>query len=252
MPETNQMPNQPDFPLISLPNRSYFASGDYGRKDEWDYLKTVPNSLIATGHGSPEGLTNAAERRIYPDRASFEKYQQPIPRDTNLEELAARMGPMTNEIKRVFIEACFASGYTFPEVKRIFPNLEQLISPSPTQSVTEWPIHTLMVPEPIRHLPKRNLGKSLYYNITPTGTNVIRQMSDWAGTNRWSGLPRWLPRDYEDEGFQKDVYRMANDMGVESGFLEPVPEGSWRWKSRYPGAALEPERESPFARYQSY
>ncbi len=152
-------------------------AGDLGITKRSPTITNLPNTLAISSHGKPLGgfmpddsatnsLANAIRSRV--------AQGEPL----SLTDIASRMGSATNDVKTAIISACYAAGYNFKEVKRLFPNLEKLVAPS-----TDKPISAVYDRYLTRETPPSyaNQSKNIspFYSITPTSTNVVVSAPDW-------------------------------------------------------------------------
>lgn len=169
-----------DLAIERFKNRSFMAdiAGDLGASRLAPTLTNLSNALIVSAHGK-------AGEGFYPDKSATNKLaktiQQRIDSGGNpltMEEISKSMGSATNDVKRVIIDACFAAGYNFNTVKKLFPNLEQLVAPS-TDKPTSAGYIPYLTREKQSFAPYQTPELAPFFNITPRSTNLVTQASDW-------------------------------------------------------------------------
>lgn len=143
-------------------------------------LTNLENTLMIAAHGSPYGgftpdptSTNKLANLI---RSRFEDKGEEG--TLTLKEIADVVGPVTNDVKRVIIDACFAAGYTFQDVKKLFPNLNQLVSPSVSIPTSASNTEDL-VQNQRKSVQNVSPKISPFFSITETDTNRIERAKDW-------------------------------------------------------------------------
>lgn len=108
---------------------SKFYNGQLGT------LTNLPGLLTIHGHGSSEkqGITpsswlfrepNPLDKATYRDKSSPDAKFQGF----SIEEVARSLGSQTNAVKKVFLTACYRAGYSVSDIKRHFPNADQIIA----------------------------------------------------------------------------------------------------------------------------
>lgn len=152
-------------------------AGNLGAKVVAPKLTNLDNTVTVSAHGgqlsgfSPdESATNSLAKAV---KEKIDSGGQ-----LSLEDIAQHIGPATNSIKRAIIDACFAAGYNFNSVKKLFPNLEQLVAPSTANPVSAVYLPYLLQKE--TGFNQHSISNiSPFFSVTPTKTNVVRQASDW-------------------------------------------------------------------------
>lgn len=157
-------------------NYMFDIAGDLGVLARAPSLTNLPNTLIVSAHGQPlSGFS--PDKTATNDLANVIREKIKTGDQLSLEDIASRMGSATNEVKRAIINACYSAGYNFRTVKRLFPNLEELVSPTTEQPTSAAYLRNLTrpVPDPTTYHTKEI---SPFFKITPTQTNVIRKVVD--------------------------------------------------------------------------
>jgi hypothetical protein len=140
-------------------------------------LTNVPNALIVNAHGS----------RAFEGFSAPEGYPSPraVDEGFNLSQIAHKLGPMTNEIKRAFILSCYAGGYSPDAIKAVFPNVEQIVTPRRSQPTSGVHLPSLVTERYTPLFGEAGPSFSPYFSITPQKTNAVYSAPDWLGTNKF-------------------------------------------------------------------
>lgn len=179
MPEEDLLNEELRKSLTPNPRSNYMVdiAGRLGAGVYAPGLTNLSNTLTVSSHGgnlsgfSPdESATNSLAKVI--------KQRKEQGGQLSLEDIASNMGTATNDVKRAIIDACYAAGYNFDTVKKLFPNLEQLVAPSTSLPTSAYYLRDLTSPQPTA-FQHTSTNLSPLYSLTPTSTNVIRQSSDW-------------------------------------------------------------------------
>lgn len=165
--------------LTPNPRNNYTVDilGDLGPTIKAPGLTNLLNTITIAAHGGPSSGFSA-DKSATNSLANTVRKRAKEGQQLSLEDIASNMGTATNEVKKAIILACYAAGYNYDTVKRLFPNLEQLVAPktdAPTSAMytpylvnkeSEWNPYSLKEISPL-------------FSITPSSTNTIRQASDW-------------------------------------------------------------------------
>lgn len=154
-------------------------AGNLGMSKMAPTLTNVPNTLSVSAHGgkrsgfSPDTTATNSLARIVYNRVKDGS-------ELSMEDIASAMGSATNDVKRVIIDACYAAGYNYEHVKKLFPNLEEIIAPSTSASTSAQYLRDLTRPTPEEPGGGHSLTNlSPMFRVTPQSTNVVSQVSDW-------------------------------------------------------------------------
>lgn len=161
-------------------------AGDLGTSIRAPGLTNIGNLLTVSAHGGQQS-------GFSPDTTATNQLSKVVKEkiksggQLTLEDIASSMGSATNEIKRAVISACYAAGYNYNTIKRLFPNLEQIVVPSTDKATSAVYDEYLLKKEPTAfQYSGRNL--SPYFSITPSSTNVVRKASDWLTPKEAKGV----------------------------------------------------------------
>lgn len=140
-----------------------------------DRFTNAPNALVLSGHGGEysEGM--------YPDDAVKPLSEILSPsRGIRMSDIAAKLGPATNDIEHILNGLCYAGNLDFKECKKYLPKLKDMTATSSTNEVAKGKIQILdpafavEYPELARKILNKtnsNFNAGDMYKITSTSTN---------------------------------------------------------------------------------
>lgn len=185
-------------------------------------LTNIPNTLVVEGHGD-ESLSVDLKSGLAPDKSSTNKLatairerqfegehnllslalnKQETEGGLSLGELAKAMGNQTNEVKRVVFMSCFNAGYTPAEIRNYFPNADDIIASSTEGKLVSLnAFYDLFRKEQRVGDVTKLLKSSPLFNYSSTGTNEIKQASDWLNP-----IPAWLK--YVDPPYSQNTQEL--------------------------------------------
>lgn len=166
-------------------------------------ITNVPNSVVIIGHGMPnsKGFYTGDQPRGKTGSALVNKYladheywiangmigPEPKPDiSIPIEDIAKGLGGATNAVKKAFIISCYNAGYTYSDIKKVFPNVDKIIATRTDMPTSGYYASDLFRPKDDKKIPhwvktddNSNSMLAPLFNMTPTSTNEINYITDW-------------------------------------------------------------------------